>query len=279
MKVYVEQRGSYSGGVFAGTPNLPVTPIETPVAEETFIARVTDPGGRSRGEIWHAHSKDGLWCYRRTEGDGSPWTVTFRPTGQQRDWYSTLKASRQATATTLLDDLRREAVLAAWPNAPKRATERCTDGQRMLAIHLRLAGATDIEAPCSCGGLLVVAMRNGSWGHVDACEACRGDMSDAWPSPCPAVAEHRFCGTPTPDLSPDALTSFDRRVLEFETQWWRRQGAKEHAIRQEFGGMSAQRYYRRLNQIIRTPGAVREFPVLVRRLQRIADRAVDAKNA
>ncbi len=273
MRIYdVERHGAYRGGPLDAPTPAPLTPIEPVRTEETFVAPVSDPGGRTQRQVWHTHSVDGRWCYRRNEGEGSPWTVTFVPTGQRRDWYSTLKAARQATAAAaLLADLRHEAVLSAWPNAPRRADERCADGQRILAVHMRLAGSTEVEAGCgSCGGLLVVAMRSGRWGHVDACARCRDAISAD--VTCPAAAEHRFCGTPTPDTGPGELTSHDRRVLEFETLWWKQPGAKEHAIRTEFGGITPTRYYADLNRIIRKPAAVREFPLVVRRLLRIIGR-------
>lgn len=59
-------------------------------------------------------------------------------------------------------------------------------------------------------------------------------------------------------------------VLDFERMWWRHAGAKEDAIRTEFG-LSAARYYQLLNTVIDSPGAVRRDPMLVRRLQRARD--------
>jgi hypothetical protein len=60
----------------------------------------------------------------------------------------------------------------------------------------------------------------------------------------------------------------DRRILEFEKQWWRYAGAKERAVREEFG-MSATRYYQLLNALIDLPEALVAEPMLVRRLRRL----------
>jgi uncharacterized protein DUF3263 len=59
----------------------------------------------------------------------------------------------------------------------------------------------------------------------------------------------------------------ERAVLALERQWWRYAGAKEEAIRRQFGiGPTA--YYQLLNRLIDDPAAVAFDPVLVRRLQR-----------
>lgn len=59
-----------------------------------------------------------------------------------------------------------------------------------------------------------------------------------------------------------------RRILEFEKNWWRYAGAKERAVREEFG-MSATRYYQILNAVIDSPEALVAEPMLVRRLRRL----------
>ena len=59
-------------------------------------------------------------------------------------------------------------------------------------------------------------------------------------------------------------------ILAFEREWWRHAGAKEEAIRSQFG-LSAARYYQLLNTVIDSPDAVRHDPMLVRRLQRARD--------
>jgi hypothetical protein len=59
----------------------------------------------------------------------------------------------------------------------------------------------------------------------------------------------------------------ERGVLAFERQWWRHAGAKEEAIRREFGvGPTA--YYQLLSRLIDDPAAIAFDPMLVKRLQR-----------
>jgi uncharacterized protein DUF3263 len=59
----------------------------------------------------------------------------------------------------------------------------------------------------------------------------------------------------------------DRHVLAFERHWWRHAGAKEEAIRREFGvGPTA--YYQLLSRLIDDPAAIAYDPLLVKRLQR-----------
>ena len=70
----------------------------------------------------------------------------------------------------------------------------------------------------------------------------------------------------------DGLSELQQRVLEFERSWWRYAGAKEQAIRDEFG-LSATRYYQTLNALIDTRAAMEFDPLLVKRLRRLrADR-------
>jgi hypothetical protein len=66
------------------------------------------------------------------------------------------------------------------------------------------------------------------------------------------------------------LPARDLEILAFERAWWRRGGRKEEAIREEFG-ISAARYYQVLGALIETPAALREDPMLVKRLQRLRD--------
>ena len=66
---------------------------------------------------------------------------------------------------------------------------------------------------------------------------------------------------------PGALGDRERGVLDFERQWWRFAGAKEEAIRREFGvGPTA--YYQLLSRVIDDPAALAHDPMLVKRLQR-----------
>ncbi|MGV2386920.1 MAG UNVERIFIED_CONTAM: DUF3263 domain-containing protein, partial [Thermobifida fusca] len=50
-------------------------------------------------------------------------------------------------------------------------------------------------------------------------------------------------------------------------QWWKLEGTKEQAIRDEFG-FSPTRYYQLLNQIIDRPEALAFDPMTVKRLRR-----------
>lgn len=78
---------------------------------------------------------------------------------------------------------------------------------------------------------------------------------------------------------PDSgLPERDRRILDFEREWWRHAGAKEEAIRSQFS-LPAARYYQLLNAVIDTPEAVRHDPMLVRRLQRARDARTSARSA
>ncbi|MFZ9987111.1 MAG: DUF3263 domain-containing protein [Candidatus Nanopelagicales bacterium] len=70
------------------------------------------------------------------------------------------------------------------------------------------------------------------------------------------------------DQAAAALSDRDRRILEFERQWWKYAGAKEQAIRDLFD-MSSTRYYQILNGLIDTPEALAFDPMLVKRLRRM----------
>jgi len=70
--------------------------------------------------------------------------------------------------------------------------------------------------------------------------------------------------------SPAGLPALDQSILAFERQWWKHAGAKEQAIRAEFG-LSAARYYQLLGVVIDSPLAVESDPMLVKRLQRMRD--------
>jgi hypothetical protein len=75
-----------------------------------------------------------------------------------------------------------------------------------------------------------------------------------------------------------ALSDRDRRILEFERQWWKYAGAKEQAIRDLFE-MSSTRYYQILNTLIDTPEAVSFDPMLVKRLRRMRAARQRARSA
>ena len=66
---------------------------------------------------------------------------------------------------------------------------------------------------------------------------------------------------------PGPLGARERSVLAFERQWWRHAGAKEEAIRRQFGiGPTA--YYQLLSRLLDDPAALAYDPMLVKRLQR-----------
>lgn len=67
-----------------------------------------------------------------------------------------------------------------------------------------------------------------------------------------------------------ALTPRDEAVLAFERRWWPHPGAKEQAIRSEFG-LSAARYYQVLGALLDSPLALAHDPMLVKRLQRMRE--------
>ena len=62
------------------------------------------------------------------------------------------------------------------------------------------------------------------------------------------------------------LTDTDKAILEFEKHWWRFEGAKRKAIREQLH-LSPTRYYQVLNELVDNPEALRAEPVVVRRLQ------------
>jgi len=64
------------------------------------------------------------------------------------------------------------------------------------------------------------------------------------------------------------LSEREREILGFEREWFKHVGAKDHAVRERFG-ISATRYYQILNELIDTPDALEEDPMLVKRLQRM----------
>jgi hypothetical protein len=69
----------------------------------------------------------------------------------------------------------------------------------------------------------------------------------------------------------DALSDDDRRILEFEREWWRLRTPKERAVRDRLG-LSVTRYYQRLNALLDRPSALAFDPMLVGRLRRLRER-------
>ncbi|HEY8588682.1 MAG TPA: DUF3263 domain-containing protein [Naasia sp.] len=74
------------------------------------------------------------------------------------------------------------------------------------------------------------------------------------------------------------LSERDVAILAFERTWWRHAGAKEEAIREEFG-ISAARYYQLLGVLMDSPAALIHDPMLVKRLQRLRDARVARRQA
>ena len=65
-----------------------------------------------------------------------------------------------------------------------------------------------------------------------------------------------------------ALSQRDREILAFEREWFKHVGAKDSEVRARFG-ISATRYYQILNELLASPAAMSEDPMLVKRLQRM----------
>ena len=88
--------------------------------------------------------------------------------------------------------------------------------------------------------------------------------------PVPVVSPPRVDGPAeaAAQVPPRELTRREHEMLTFERQWWRRAGAKETAIRDQFG-VSPTRYYQVLNALLDRPEALRHDPMLVKRLRRM----------
>ncbi|WP_153394673.1 DUF3263 domain-containing protein [Ornithinicoccus halotolerans] len=78
--------------------------------------------------------------------------------------------------------------------------------------------------------------------------------------------------------SAEELTERDRRIIDFERQWWKYPGAKEQAIKDLFD-MSSTRYYQVLNQLIDSPAAVEHDPMLIKRLRRMRAQRQKSRSA
>ncbi|WP_382303889.1 DUF3263 domain-containing protein [Herbiconiux sp. UC225_62] len=87
-----------------------------------------------------------------------------------------------------------------------------------------------------------------------------------------AAEEQPQPGVPAP------LNDRDARILSFERAWWKHAGAKEQAIRKEFG-LSSARYYQLLGALIDSPAALAHDPMLIKRLQRVRDARMAARSA
>jgi hypothetical protein len=78
--------------------------------------------------------------------------------------------------------------------------------------------------------------------------------------------------------APPPLGERDTAILAFEGQWWRHAGAKEQAIRTQFG-FSAARYYQLLGVLMDSPAALAHDPMLVKRLHRMRNARTRARES
>ena len=81
-----------------------------------------------------------------------------------------------------------------------------------------------------------------------------------------------------PETAGSTLTDLERRILEFERNWWRLAGAKESAIKELFD-LTAPRYYQMLNDLIDREDALEASPMLVKRLRRLREARMQARTA
>lgn len=72
------------------------------------------------------------------------------------------------------------------------------------------------------------------------------------------------------------LSGDEQAMLAFERSWWKYAGAKESAIREQFG-ISATAYYQRLGRLMERPEAYMHDPVLVKRLRRLRETRAAAR--
>jgi len=92
-------------------------------------------------------------------------------------------------------------------------------------------------------------------------------MTDAPPPVVSPPGNDASCGA-SAQVAPLELSRREHEMLTFERQWWRQAGAKETAIRDQFG-MPPTRYYQVLNALVDRPDALAADPLLVRRLRRV----------
>lgn len=85
---------------------------------------------------------------------------------------------------------------------------------------------------------------------------------------------------PHPDAQSEELPDADRAVLDLEEGWQsgRLVGDKESLIRERLG-LTAPRYYLRLNELIDDERAARYAPSLVGRLARVRGQRREARSA
>ena len=167
-----------------------------------------------RVEIWAAGSADGRWWFQRVEVPGTPWELTYLPTGQL-EGAGSLSAARMVAAdplTLLVLRERAERVVLAGGQAgpgmlrfvagrqvhgvaepPERVAERLGLARRVLHILDGLVVAGDPDGVCVCGGLMVGTV------HADACPECLGGTV-AEQRGCRALPRHQACPEADPAL-------------------------------------------------------------------------------
>lgn len=74
------------------------------------------------------------------------------------------------------------------------------------------------------------------------------------------------------------LSDNDGALLDFERRWWKHPGEKDAAIRDRFG-ISATRYYQRINRLLDDPAAYEHDAALVKRLRRLRSSRQHARAA
>lgn len=67
-----------------------------------------------------------------------------------------------------------------------------------------------------------------------------------------------------------SLTDHERQVLDFAGLTWRHDGARDMAVRDEFG-TSAHLYFQQLHRLLERPEALAYAPVTVNRLRRVRE--------
>lgn len=183
-------------------------------------------------EVWEAISADGLWSYVRVDGEaGTPWAVTYLPTGQTATFPSLPKARRWTAhqdGQFALDNLRAAALLvidrqggqgtilcfnpgtsehvkaAARAREAEACAERVGAARRALAVLDGLLLPDDPDTRCTgeaCGGYLtaLVAGDAAAWAHADACGECVDEPIEKRRE-CWQAHRHAPCGDADPVL-------------------------------------------------------------------------------
>lgn len=85
------------------------TRVLTPLGKVFYGRTILTRSGKTRREKWAAVSACGQWYYERLEEIGTPWVVTFMPTGQEERFGSLPKARRWTASPDAVPALRRDA--------------------------------------------------------------------------------------------------------------------------------------------------------------------------